>query len=301
MDTPLVNKVAAALDSKTAQRVGRRLEPRFLVFYICCCFYYFHLQWPSFDLMGNYRGSDPAEKFRRVAEARGANATLEYYRTDRQAIWHQEYYNAMAGGDFFQYGHCAAAYVWWGGMLLQLTGWIRRYVKFHKMVGYASFVAGQLLAFSGFVGLMSCRLDLTHNAYKEDIKVFDGPVRTLLEWWLQIYVITFWAHGIYMSLTGFLYVWHIYNGRRQQHRRWILRHCMVGFATLFKRITYNMWPHFLMYSPVDLHWIPGSVVKATCANVWIYVAHALSVVLIHYKYRGTSSSSSGNVAVKKDQ
>ncbi len=71
----------------------------------------------------------------------------------------------------------------------------------------------------------------------------------------------------------------------QAHRRWILRHTMVGFATLCKRITYNLWPFILMHSPVDLHWIPGSVVKATCANMWIYIGHSLSVVLIHYKYK----------------
>jgi len=103
--TTMANNIAAALGSKSAQKLGRRLEPQFLVFFIGLCFYYFHLQWPSFDLMGNYRGSDPAAKFRRMAEALGSNATVEYYRTDRQANWHQEYYNAMAGRDFFQYGH----------------------------------------------------------------------------------------------------------------------------------------------------------------------------------------------------
>lgn len=104
----IASKVASALDGNSTRKVGRRLEPQFLAFFIGLCAYYFYLQWPSFDLKGNYRGADPAEKFRRAAEALGRNATLEYYRTDRQANWHQEYYRAMAGGDFFQYGHCAA-------------------------------------------------------------------------------------------------------------------------------------------------------------------------------------------------
>lgn len=267
----------------------RLLEPRFIMIYMGLCVYYFYLQWPNFAIDGSYRGGNPAVRLNNLAKLYGRNATAEYYSTDRQTNWHQRYYGPEGFSDrgIFQYGHNCAAYFWWAGMLLQLSGFLRHRSKnLHQyVVGPVAFISGQFLAFSGMYGLAnSGRFDLTLNAYNEDLKSFEpGLLKTGLELWIQVYTLTFWLHGLYLSFTGIMYLFHIYTGDQKAHRRWILRHMMVGFATLMKRITYMYWPYVLMFSPIDLHWIPGSVVKATCANVWIYIAHPFAEVLMYYK------------------
>jgi len=265
---------------------AKLLEPRFVKIYMGLCVYYFYAQMRNFTLTGNYIGKDPSEKSAAYAVENGSQKIATYFREDRQNAWHQKYYHAFSDGSLFQYGHCAGGFLWWATMFLQLSGAIRdASVPVHVGVGVISFLSGQALAISGFYGLMGGgRLDLTEAAYKEDLKAFPpGVTKTLLKLWLRCYIITFWCHGAYLSFTGFMYLYYIANGQRLQHRKWILRHMMVGFATLMKRVTYAYWPAMVVNSPVDLTGIPASVVKATCANVWIYIAHALGHYLITMK------------------
>jgi hypothetical protein len=269
---------------------AKSLEPRFILFYAgCAAPLYFYLQIYNFDLRsGHYHGKDPALRFQALARQHNDTITEDYYKADRQTTWHQKYYKAMSDADFFRWGHLWGGFVWWAGMGLQLTSWLRNnYTTVHLIVGYASFIAGQFLALSGFYGLLGGgTLDLSARAYEEDLKSFKpGAFKTMLKIWLKVYVITFWLHGAWLMFTGWMYLYNILQGRTLTHRKWILFHMMVGFATLMKRVSYMAWPYVLMYSPVDLHFLPGSVVKATFANVWIYIAHALAYYLIQMKQR----------------
>lgn len=280
----------------------RLFESRFIALYMAVCVYYFYLQWPNFALNGDYRGADPSVKLSNLARSYNHNTTADYFSVDRQVSWHQRYYGpeGFSDGGFFQYGHCAAAYFWWAGMFLQLSGAVRKYsVNVHQyVVGPVAFISGQALALSGLYGLLSGgRLDLTANAYYEDLESFEpGMLKTGLQLWLYAYIVTFWLHGFYLAFTGWMYLYCIYIGDRPAHRRWILRHMMVGFATLTKRVMFMCWPYILMYAPVDLHWIPGSVVKATCANLPIYLAHPFAEFLMYCKRGGLSSIKSGKAA-----
>lgn len=263
--------------------IFRSHEQAFIAVFWGLCVYYIWSQLRVFDLMGNYVGGDMVPKL--TARTYPTNATVPYYKGDLQTVRHEAFYSAMADGWLFQYGHCAGGFVWWAGMLVQLTGVLRERSRLlHQITGYAAFIAGQGLAISGFYGLVGGRFDLTNSAYLEDMEKFDGLFYAVLAAWRYVYIGVFWVHGAWLSITAWVYLYYILQRNRKMHRQWILRHCMVGFATLMKRITFAMWPLVLTYSPIDMHWLPSSIVKATLANVWIFIAHPLAQVLIDWKY-----------------
>ena len=266
----------------------KTLMEYFIVMFWGLCVYYIVTQRRVFNWDGSYIGGSMVDKLTaRPYPNATRNTTLSYYKADLQTVRHEAYYNKMADGYIFQYGHCAAGFVWWAGMLLQLTGALRNAsVLTHTIVGYASFFSAQALAFSGFYGLYNNAMDLTYSAYTDDLVHFSGLTKTLLVVWRETYIVVFWLHGAYLSLSAFVYLYYILKKKKRTHREWILRHCMVGFATLMKRITFGMWPLVLTYAPVDLHWLPSSIVKATLANVWIFIAHGLGQWLI-YRARAT--------------
>jgi hypothetical protein len=251
----------------------------FILVFWFLCIYYFWVQANFFDLAGNYIGGDMVTKF---VKRFPTGATNTYYKNDQQTVRHEKFYSAMADKGFFQIGHLAGGFAWWGSMFVQLTGVLRKYSpKLHIWTGFFSFMASQAVAFSGFYGLMNNRHDLSYAAYSDEVKQFTGVTYFLLNIWKDVYIYVFWIHGAYMSFTAFMYLYYIILGDKQRHGEWILRHCMVGLATIMKRISFGMWPLVLTYSPINLHGLPSSIVKVTIANVWIFLAHPFGEYLIN--------------------